>query len=443
MGYRARKKPLPSESVAASIESFAHDGKGIAHVDGRVVFIDGALPGEEVTFVYTEIKRDHASGRVDQVITASPDRIEPHCPHFAYCGGCSLQYLAEDAQILHKQALLLEQFQRIGKVEPEALFPPLRGPHWGYRSRTRLGARYVAKKGRELVGFREKSSAFIADMDSCPVLHPALGERIREFAELIASLSIRERLPQIEASVGENRVALIFRALEDPTSEDLARLAQFGQDSGLDVYIQRHGPDSIAPVHPDTAHDLSYSLPAWDVTFHFGPVDFTQINTAINREMVDRVMQVLDPQPGERVLDLFCGLGNFTLPLARRAGHVTGVEGGKEAVARAIRNAAENGIGNVEFHVADLAKPEACGPWAEREYDKVLLDPSRAGALEILQRVPSWKAGRIVYVSCNPSTLARDAGILAHEYGYRLLQAGVMDMFPHTAHVESIALFER
>jgi 23S rRNA (uracil1939-C5)-methyltransferase len=443
MGYRGKRKPLPVEPVAAHIESFAHDGKGIAHVDGRVVFVDGALPGEDVTFVYTEIKRDYAAGRVEEVVAASPDRVPARCQHFALCGGCSLQYLSEDAQVALKQDLLLEQFRRIGKVEPAAQFPPLRGPHWGYRSRARLGARYVAKKGRELVGFREKSTALIVDMQACPVLHPALGERIQAFAELIEGLSLRERLPQIEAAVGEERTALVFRVLEDPTPEDFARLAQFGKDHGLDVYVQREGRDSVAPVYPESAHDLSYSLPDWDVTFRFGPLDFTQVNMAINRQMIDRVMQVLDPQPNERVLDLFCGLGNFTLPLARRAAHVTGVEGGAESVARAIRNAADNGIGNVEFHVADLSKPERCGPWAEREYDKVLLDPSRAGALEILQCVPKWKAGRIVYVSCNPSTLARDAGILVHEYGYRLLQAGVMDMFPHTAHVESIALFER
>ncbi|MEW6039855.1 MAG: 23S rRNA (uracil(1939)-C(5))-methyltransferase RlmD [Pseudomonadota bacterium] len=443
MGYRGKRKPLPDEPVAAHIESFAHDGRGIAHVDGRVVFVDGALPGEDVTFVYTEIKRDYAAGRAEEIVTASPDRVPPRCRHFALCGGCSLQYLSEDAQIALKEDLLLEQFRRIGKVEPAAQFPPLRGPHWGYRSRARLGARYVAKKGRELVGFREHSSAKIVDMTDCPVLHPALGERIEAFAELIEGLSLRERLPQIEAAVGEERTALVFRVLEDPTPKDFARLAQFGEDHGLDVYIQREGRDSVAPVYPETAHDLSYSLPEWDLIFRFGPLDFTQVNMAINRQMIGRVMQVLDPQPDDRVLDLFCGLGNFTLPLARRAAYVTGVEGGGEAVARAIRNAADNGIGNVEFHLADLSKPENCGAWAGREYDKVLLDPSRAGALEILQCVPKWKAGRIVYVSCNPSTLARDAGVLVHEHGYRLLQAGVMDMFPHTAHVESIALFER
>ncbi|WP_045223764.1 23S rRNA (uracil(1939)-C(5))-methyltransferase RlmD [Methyloterricola oryzae] len=443
MSRRPKRKPLPQTPFGARVESFAHDGRGVSHVDGKAVFIDGALPGEDVRFVYTQIRRDFAEGRAVEILEPAAERVAPRCAHFGVCGGCSLQHLAEGAQIQEKQALLLEQFRRLGKVEPEALFEPLIGPHWGYRHKARLGVKWVAKKDRVLVGFREKASAFIAEIEQCPVLHPAVGEHLTDLAAMIAGLSIREKLPQIEVAVGDVRCALVFRVLQPPSSEDLERLSAFGEHYAFDIYLQPQGPDSVFPLHPQTPPPLTYALPAHGVEFRFKPTDFTQVNVQINRQMVDRVLELLDPQGHETLLDLFCGIGNFTLPLARRAAQVVGVEGGAEAVARARENAEANGLANVQFHVADLTQPQDQAAWATARYDKVLLDPSRAGALEVLQYTKKWQARRIVYVSCNPSTLARDAGVLVHEHGYRLLSAGVMDMFPHTSHVESIALFEK
>lgn len=443
MAYRPRKKALPQEPVRAVIDSFTHDGRGVARVEGKPVFIDGALPGEEVSFIYTDLRRDYAEGKVDTVLRAAPGRVEPRCPSFGVCGGCSFQHLADAAQIEEKQKLLVEQFRRIGKIEDVPLFPPLTGPAWGYRHKARLGVKNVPKKGRVLVGFREKASPYIADLDFCPVLHPKVGERLRDLSELIGDLSLKDRLPQIEVAVGDERAALVFRVLEDPTEDDRAKLKAFGAGFGFDIYLQRQGPDSVVSLYPDDPPMLSYALPEQEVIFRFKPTEFTQVNVDINRKMVARVMEILAPEAGDRVLDLFCGLGNFTLPIARKAAFAAGVEGGKEAVERARQNALDNSLANVEFHVADLTKPLEGLPWAERRYDKILLDPSRAGAEEVLVGVPRWGASRIVYVSCNPSTLARDAGILVHQHGYRLIRAGVMDMFPQTAHVESIALFEK
>lgn len=443
MAARRRKKPLPDGLFPATIEAFSHDGRGVTHVDGKVVFVDGALPGESVQFRYTDVHRDYADGRVVAVIEAAADRVEPLCPHFGVCGGCSLQHLSAEAQIAEKEKLLVDQFRRIGKISEVALWEPLTGPTRGYRHKARLGVKYVLKKGKALVGFREKGSPYLADLDACPVLHPKLGEHLLDLAALIEALSIRERVPQIEAGVGENATALVFRVLDDPSSADLTALREFAERHAVDIYLQRHGPDSIRPMDTNRAHLLSYSLPEQSLTFEFRPTEFTQVNPEINRKMVARVLDVLAPAAPDRVLDLYCGLGNFTLPLARHCGHVVGVEGLDELVTRARQNAVGNGIDNVEFHVADLSKPLASAAWVDSRYDKILLDPSRAGADGVLDYVPNWGAARIVYVSCNPSTLARDAGILVYQHGYRLVRAGVMDMFPHTSHVESIALFEK
>jgi 23S rRNA (uracil1939-C5)-methyltransferase len=437
------RKPLPKEPRQALIESLNHDARGVAHVDGKVVFIDGALPGENVTFTYTGMHRDYAEGRVQEVLEASPERIAPHCAHAGVCGGCSLQHLEHEAQIRYKQQLLLEQLRRIGKVQPQEIFAPLRGPLWGYRHKARLSVKYVQKKDKALVGFREKASPFVADIGVCPVLHPMVGEHLAELGELVGRLSLRDQLPQIEIGVGDQHCALVFRLLRDATADDLAALRAFGEQHGYAVYTQRQGPDSIVPVHEDAAALPSYALPDADVHFHFNPTEFTQVNPAINRAMVARALELLAPQPDEDVLDLFCGLGNFTLPLARQARSVTGVEGDAPLVQRARDNAARNGIGNVEFFAADLFTDVSAAPWAQRRYHKILLDPARAGAQEIVRQLPRFGAGRVAYISCNPATLARDAGILANELGYHLLGAGIMDMFPHTAHVESIALFER
>ncbi len=443
MAFKRKKKQLPVDPVRVTIEGLTHDGRGIGRIDGSPVFIDGALPGEEVNFIYTDRRRDYAEGKVDSVLVQAPERVSPRCPSFGICGGCSFQHVDDQAQIRFKQAQLLEQFQRVAKLTDVPLFEPLTGPHWGYRHKARLGVKHVAKKGRVLVGFRERASSFITDLGSCPVLHPKVGEHLRDLGDLIAQLSVAARLPQIEVAVGDERAALVLRILEDLTEADRQLLEAFAQRFGFEIHTQRHGPDSITPLYPPEPELLSYALPSEGVQFRFEPTDFTQVNIDINRRMVSRVMALLDPQPGERILDLFCGIGNFTLPLATRAGSVVGVEGSREAIARARSNAALNGLEQIEWHVADLTQPLAGQPWAEGRYDKVLLDPSRAGAEEVLAGIPQWAPSRIVYVSCNPSTLARDAGLLVHQHGYRLVRAGVMDMFPQTAHVESIALFEQ
>ena len=439
---RNRRKRLPAEPVAAHVESLAHDGRGVAHIEGKTVFIAGALPGEEVTFRYTSRRRSHDEGRVDEVLEASPQRVVPGCAHAALCGGCSLQHLAADAQIEAKQQVLLEGFRRLGKVEPERVLPPLTGPAWGYRRKARLGVKYVIKKRKLLIGFREKGSGLLAELERCEVLHPSVGHHLRTLAQTIAAMEAYDRIAQVEVAVAEEGTALVFRNLDPLSVRDTERLRALAREHGFLVYLQPGGPESITPLWPERI-ELSYTLPAHGLRMRFEPTDFTQVNLDINRAMIDRALELLDPQPGERVLDLFCGLGNFTLPLARSAGEVVGVEGDAALVQRARENAERNGVENVQFHTADLAGELDKAPWWGGGFDRALLDPPRTGARETLAHLAALGIGRIVYVSCNPATLARDAGILVNDHGYRLVSAGVMDMFPHTAHVESIALFEK
>lgn len=442
MARRRRKsKPMPLEAFSAHIESLDHDGRGVAHIDGKATFIEGALPGEEVTFHYLNQRKSFDEGKVSEVIQASPDRVDPKCPHFGICGGCSLQHMSAHAQIMAKQQIMLDNFKHIGGVEPQTVLEPLTATEWGYRRKARLGCRYVPKKQSVLVGFREKRTGWLAEMDACEVLHPAVGKRITELRQLISELKCYERLPQIEVAIGDDVVALVFRNLDEPVEEDTDRLIQFGQKNDIHIYLQPKGPDSIYLIWPDQSQ-LSYRLDEFDLEMLFQPSDFTQVNTDINRKMISRAITMLDPQPNERVLDLFCGLGNFTLPLARRAAHVVGVEGEEGLVQRGKENAEHNGLINVEFHAADLTQEPHQHPWFGAGFDKLLIDPARSGAFEIVKHVPAFGANRIVYVSCNPATLARDAKVLV-ELGYQLKSAGVMDMFPHTTHVESIALFER
>lgn len=432
-----RRKDLPREPVTAGVVKLTHDGRGIAYVDGKAVFIEQALPGETVCFQYTDIRRDHACGKVLKVLAPAKERTLPPCPHFGSCGGCHLQHLEPAAQLAFKQNLLLEQLRRIGKVEPIEIWPPIVGPIWGYRRKARLGVRYVRSKGRTLVGFREGGTGLIAAIDTCLVLHPKVGERIKELAALIDNLSIREQIPQVEVAIGDNRSALVLRTLEPAQASDAAALKEFGQTLGFDIYLQPQGPDSLFPLLPENPPLPHYRLPD-GITLWFGPLEFTQINADINRRMIEQVLKVLDPRPTETVLDLFCGLGNFTLPLACRAARVVGVEGNPQAVVRAKENAQFNQIANVEFHCSDLNQDLTGFLWAQARYDKLLLDPSRAGAFEVMDYISHWRPERIVYVSCNPATLARDVGHLVHTCGYRLIGVGVMDMFPHTAHVESM-----
>ncbi|NOR40433.1 MAG: 23S rRNA (uracil(1939)-C(5))-methyltransferase RlmD [Gammaproteobacteria bacterium] len=445
MGKRTRRKRLPEPVSDVSIESLTHDGRGVAHMDGKAVFIDGALPGEVVSFEYLATRRKFDEGRVTGLQQTSPDRVEPKCLHFWLCGGCSLQHMEPGAQILAKQQVLLDNLRHIGKTEPGEVLPPLTGQAWGYRTKARLGAKNVIKKGRVLVGFREKRSPYVADISRCEVLHPSVGTRLHELTELIEQLDAKSRIPQIEVAVAESVTALVFRHLDPLSTPDLDRLKQFATDTDIHVYLQAGGPESVLPFWPEQSI-LSYHIPMQDpaqnIEIQYRPTDFTQINTAINEKMVVRVLDMLELDKQDKVLDLFCGLGNFTLPMARLAGEVVGVEGEAGLVARARDNASLNGIENASFYTANLEEQTTEAAWAGIGYNKVLLDPPRSGAAGVMDSLGNIRPQRIVYVSCHPGSLARDAGTLVNEKGYRLVSAGVMDMFPHTAHVESIALFE-
>lgn len=438
-----RKKRIPREPVEAEIVSLSHDGKGVAKVEGKVVFVEGALPGELVRFQYSDQHRKHDEAFTLEVLKASPDRVEPPCEHYSICGACSLQHMAPEVQIAYKQDILLENLKRIGKVEPEEVLPALCGDSWGYRRRARLGVKHVFKKEKVLVGFREKRSSFLAELTHCDVLCPEVGNELISLAELIASLSIHNRVAQIEVSKGDNGTALVFRNLDPFSDEDIEKLKAYGEEHNFQMYGQPKGPATIHLIYPEQA-ELYFELKGFGLTLHFLPSDFIQVNGTLNDKMLDLALELLEPQKNDSILDLFCGLGNFTLPLATRAGSVVGVEGEASLVQRARDNAQANNIDNVTFYTANLADLQvAQEPWLQQRYDKVLLDPPRSGALEMLEPLSKLAAKRIVYVSCNPATLARDAGELVSKFGYKLIKAGVMDMFPHTAHVESIAVFER
>ncbi len=443
MARRRRRAKLPQDPVQVTIESVSHDGKGVCHVDDLTVFVDGALEGEELTFIYTNKRKNIAEAKVHEIIKASPHRVEPECIHFDICGGCSLQHLEETQQIVLKQDLLLENLKRIGKTEPESILEPLTGPHFAYRKKSRLGARFVIKKDKMLVGFREKHSNFLAELETCKVLHHDIGLHLRDWADLLLTLSIYQKIPQIEVAYGDEHGAFIIRHLEPFNDEDKQKLIDFAHKMDIQIYLQPKGPDSITRLAPDDEHfkPLSYSLPDYNIVHEFQPTDFTQVNSEINRKMINLALELLDPKPDDNVLDLFCGIGNFTLPLARKVKHVTGVEGSSDLVIRAKENALKNGIENADFFAADLFEAFSGMKWAKQKYDRILLDPARSGAKEIAEYIPNFGAHMIVYVSCNPSTLARDTEILVHQHGYKLIKAGVMDMFPHTAHLESIALF--
>jgi 23S rRNA (uracil1939-C5)-methyltransferase len=431
----------------ATITDLAHDGRGVARIDGKTVFVSGALLGEQVRLGIRKRHRNFDEAETLEVLERSPHRVEPRCAHFGQCGGCSLQHLDAPAQIQAKQRVLADNFARIGKVEPARWLEPLTDAPWGYRRKGRLSVRAVAKKGRVLVGFREESNPrFVADIAHCDVVHPALGGKIGQLAELIGSMDAANDIPQIEFAAGDDTLALVFRHLKPLSERDAQALVAFGQAQGFAIYLQPGGVSSVRPLWPEQPR-LSFRLPPGggmdEVELEFQPLDFVQVNAGMNRRMLARTMELLDPQPADRVLDLFCGLGNFTLPIARRVAEVAGVEGEHGLVERAAANAARNGIANAGFHVANLFEDQRGAAWARAAWDKILLDPPRAGAEQVLEYLPRKGTDRIVYVSCHPASLARDAGLLVNRHGFRLAAAGVMDMFPHTAHVESIALFER
>jgi 23S rRNA (uracil1939-C5)-methyltransferase len=438
---KRKHKPLPPE-IELEIEGLTHEGRGLTHFDGKATFVDYALPGERVRMRYTRVQRNFDEGVAVAVLRAAPDRVAPRCPHFGICGGCNLQHLDPAAQIRIKQETLADVFTRIGHVSPAVWLPPLVAGHWGYRRKARLGVRHVVKKGRTLVGFRERGTPYLADLGRCEVLHPLVGERLLVLAEAIGSLSIRDQVPQIEVAMGDGPCVLVLRVMAPPGAADLEVLQRLADGHGFHLYLQEGGVETIRPL-PGQAVELHYDLPRYGLRMAFAPTEFTQVNLELNRLMLDQALDLLDPQPDERVLDLFCGLGNFSLPLARRAAEVVGVEAEAGLIARASANAQRNGITNARFETANLYVDLTDQPWRRGQYHKALLDPPRTGALEVLDWLPRLGVARICYVSCHPSTLARDADRLVNALGYRLVSAGVMDMFPHTAHVESMALFER
>lgn len=428
--------------IELAIEDLAEDGRGVARVEGKVIFVHGALPGERVRARVSARRRRYDEGFVVEVLAPSAARVRPPCPHFGRCGGCALQHLAPDAQLAWKERQLAESLRRIGGVEPESWAPPIAGPSWGYRRKARLSVRHVGKKGRVLVGFREQDGRKVADLERCTVLDPRIGERVGELARCLTTLSVAEAIAQVEVALGDAAGALVVRHLKPLSGEDRERLAAFAAASGLSIFLQPGAADSLQPL--DEAPTLFYDLPGEDVRIAFAPLDFVQINAAVNQAMVRRALEWLAPRPSERVLELFAGLGNFTLPLARAGALVDAVEGDAGLIERARANARGNGLeGAVRFHRADLAEDQRLSPWAKEAYDLVLLDPPRSGAEAVLAYLPRPEVRRVLYVSCHPGTLARDARILVERHRFRLRLACAMDMFPHTVHVEAMALFER
>ncbi|MFT4560614.1 MAG: 23S rRNA (uracil1939-C5)-methyltransferase [Gammaproteobacteria bacterium] len=430
-----RREPYPID-----IENLSHEGRGIGHVDGKAVFVTGALPGEKVIARTLRRKGSFDEAIVEEIVEASPLRIEPLCKYATLCGGCSMQHMTGQHQIEHKESVLFELFQHQAGLAPRIRLPALRGPEWGYRRKARLGVKFVPKKGGALVGFREKAAPYIADIESCEVLHPTVGHRLMELRTLVNGLSIRSRVPQIEVAIGDQAVALVFRHLEPFTEADLNSLGEFQNHSEIGIYLQPGGENTVHPLNAETA-TLNYTVHG--IKIDFKPTDFTQVNGEMNRAMIDLVIEKLAINDNDQILDLFCGLGNFSLPMASHARTVLGVEGSIDLINRARDNATTNKVGNCTFAHGDLADPAELERLDMRGVTKLLLDPPRTGADAIVTELKFDSIERVVYVSCNPVTLARDAKALVERHGFELSSAGVMDMFPHTAHVESIAIFDR
>ncbi len=426
-----------------TIESLDQEGRGVAHVEGKVIFIEGALIGEQVSYSSFHKKPSYEQARVVQVFKSSTFRAQPECTHFGMCGGCAMQHLEFSAQVASKQRVVEDALWHIGKLKPQSILPPIVGMPWGYRHKARLRAKFVKVKGKVLVGFNEKRSSFVADLKSCEVLPPHVSALIVPLQTLVTALSIAEQMPQIEVAVGEHSTVLVFRILAPINGEDEVLLRSFADLHGIQIWLQSKGPDTAVPFHPLAAPPLTYSLPEFNLTYPFKPTEFTQINPYINRMLVRRAMSLLAPQANEHIADMFCGLGNFTLPIARSGARVLGLEGSAALVARAKQSAELNGL-EVVFREMNLFEINESTLPDLGHFDKWLIDPPRDGALELVKAItPANAPGRIVYISCNPATLARDAAILVAVHGYRLTAAGAVNMFPHTAHVESIAVFER
>lgn len=443
---RTRSPRIDKTPFQTDILDLSHDGRGVARREGeggKVTFISGALPQETVMAEQTGKSRHFDEARTVEVVKASPHRVEARCPHFGVCAGCVLQHLEESQQIIAKQRVLMDNLERIGHVKPGAVLPPLAGDSWGYRRKGRFSVRRVEKKDKTLVGFRELDPRFVADLSQCLTVIPEIGTKVSALSTFIESLEGKRDIPQIEFIAGDAAIALTVRHMQPLSAADTEAWKAFGEEHGFAIYLQSGGLETVQPLWPAEGVALSFALPQWNVELAFRPLDFIQVNAKLNQQMIAHALTLLDAQPDERVLDLFCGLGNFTLPLARTVREVVGVEGEAGLVTRAKENAARNGLDNAQFFAADLTQDQRHTPWMKQGFDKLLLDPPRSGAIDVLQQLPLKQFKRIVYVSCHPGSLARDAGYLVNEQGFTLVSAGAMDMFPHTAHVESIAVFEK
>ena len=444
---------MPDTIIA--ITSLDMDARGVGHLvnedgtQGKVIFVEGALPGELVTFTTFKKKKNWEAARMNVLHRASTLRVTPPCPHFDVCGGCSMQHLEPTAQVAMKQRVLEDNLERIGKVDPEHVMRPMYGPTWGYRYRARLSVRHVAKKSTVLVGFHEKRSAFVADMSDCKILPPHVAALLLPLRALIGSLTLFDQIPQIEVAIGEEVTALVLRIMAPLAASDEVLLKAFADQWDIQFWLQTKGPETAAPYYP-LGKELYYTLPEFGIKMPFKPVDFTQVNHHINRVLVGKALALLDVQADDRVADLFCGLGNFTLPLATQARAVVGIEGSTSLTERALDNARANGLADkTSFSTRNLFEVTSADLAALGRFDRMLIDPPRDGAMALVEALAGLRAShpemlpkRIVYVSCSPSTLARDAEILVHQAGYVLKKAGVVNMFPHTSHVESIAVFD-
>jgi len=426
-----------------TIKNLSHDGRGVGQLNGKTQFITNALPGETVQYRYLRTHKKFDEGIAQEIIQPSPNRISPKCEHFGVCGGCQIQHMSTEAQLSYKQNVVLEQLKHIGGVTPDALLTPISGDTYGYRTKARLGAKYVTKKQKMLVGFREVDGRFLADLTACQVLIPEVGQRLTEIAAILENLSCYDQIPQLEIASADNQdCILIIRNLANLTQEDMTTLKHFAEKYNFVICLQPGGYDSIYQIYPEnnSTPELHYSIPNHDIKITFHPADFTQVNQSTNLPMIDQAIELLAPQKNEIILDLFCGLGNFTLPIARYAKHVTGIEGDANMIAKAKLNANLNQIDNTNFYPQNLFEFQHDANWMTKRYDKILLDPPRAGAEQISKNINHFSAERIVYISCNPATLARDAGNIV-QHGYNLAKLGIINMFPQTAHVETIALF--
>ncbi len=439
-----RRAPVaPDRLPSAEVTSLSHDGRGVARVEGKIVFIDNALPGEQVRYRPGKRRRAYDTGAVVDVLRPSPQRVTAKCVYFGVCGGCSLQHLDPLAQLEIKQDQLIENLEKIGKTTPETVLPPLRGPTWGYRRKARLGVRFVPKKGGVLVGFRERRKSFVTPLQHCEVLDPRISILLPSLSEVITDLSCPARIPQIEVAVGDNAVALVFRHLDPLTEQDLNSLRLWAQAHRVQVYLQPGDLGSVHPLSPPNPEPLYYSLGENEFDIEFSPTDFIQVNREINRTLVTEVVKLLDLNATDRVIDLFCGLGNFTLPIARRAAAVTGYEGNPVLINKANHNAERNKCDNARFACVDLDSEQSADVFTRQKCNKLLLDPPRTGAMQVAKTLSQCRPERLVYVSCNPATLARDTEVIVNVHGYCLTAARVVDMFPHTQHVESVAVYER